>query len=187
QDNMQVCVPSTPAQIFHLLRRQVRRAYRKPLIVITPKSMLRHKLAVSNVKDFTDKTFELVISDDHIKAPSQVVLCAGKIYYDLISARTDSNHNVAIIRIEQLYPFPKDEVLNALSIYPSVKHIVWCQEEPKNQGAWGYIRDEISSCLHHQQVLHYVGRPASASPATGFAKVHAAEQADLIKKVFDLF
>jgi len=187
QDNMQVCIPSTPAQIFHLLRRQVLRSYRKPLIVITPKSILRHKLAVSNLIDFTGKTFELVIPDDHVKAPSHVVLCAGKIYYDLISARADSHHNVAIIRVEQLYPFPKEEVVNALSIYPSIKHVLWCQEEPKNQGAWGYIRDEISSCLHHQQVLHYVGRPASASPATGFAKVHAVEQADLIKKVFDLF
>lgn len=199
QDNMQVCVPSTPAQIFHLLRRQMLRPYRKPLIVITPKSVLRHKLAVSTIKDFTDKKFELVIPDVLLtdedssasgrgewRSPDQiqrVILCAGKVYYDLITARTESNiSNVAIIRVEQLYPFPKEEVIAALSAYKHVKDFVWCQEEPKNQGAWICIRDDISACLQEQQKLTYIGRPASASPATGFAKVHAIEQAELMKR-----
>lgn len=183
QDNMQVCVPSTPAQIFHLLRRQVLRPYRKPLIVITPKSVLRHKLAVSNLSDFTEKKFQLVIADDVIKNPTRIILCSGKLYYDLITARTEANlAHVAIIRIEQLYPFPKEEVIAALAVHKEVKDIVWCQEEPKNQGAWMVIRDEISECLQEIQKLTYIGRPASASPATGFAKVHGAEQAELVKR-----
>lgn len=183
QDNMQVCVPSTPAQIFHLLRRQVLRPYRKPLIVITPKSVLRHKLAVSSIQDFTEKTFQLVISDDEIKNATRVILCAGKVYYDLVTARSEANKNdIAIIRIEQLYPFPKEELVAALAPYKNVQEIVWCQEEPKNQGAWMTIRDEMSECLCDQQTLSYIGRPASASPATGFAKVHAVEQAELVKK-----
>ncbi len=183
QDNMQVCVPSTPAQIFHLLRRQVLRPYRKPLIVITPKSILRHKLAVSSIDDFTEKQFELVIADTEITTPRRVILCAGKVYYDLISARMESNKtDVAIVRIEQFYPFPKEELVNALLPYSRVQDIVWCQEEPQNQGAWMYIRDEISACLSEQQKLSYIGRPASASPATGFAKVHAIEQAALVNR-----
>lgn len=183
QDNMQVCVPSTPAQIFHLLRRQMLRPYRKPLIVITPKSVLRHKLAVSTMSDLTDKKFELVIAEKEIKKAARVILCAGKVYYDLITARAEANiANVAIIRIEQLYPFPNEELIAALSAYKNVKDIVWCQEEPHNQGAWMCIRDEIDACLQDQQKLTYVGRSASASPATGFAKVHAVEQADLMNR-----
>ena len=187
QDNMQVCVPSTPAQIFHLLCRQILRPYRKPLIVITPKSILRHKLAVSTISDFTEKKFELVIADNEIKNATRVILCAGKVYYDLITARTDANiTNIAIIRVEQLYPFPKEEVVAALSAYKNVKDFVWCQEEPHNQGAWMCIRDDISACLQDQQKLTFIGRPASASPATGFAKVHAVEQAALMKQALNL-
>ena len=197
QDNMQVCVPSTPAQIFHLLRRQILRPYRKPLIVITPKSVLRHKLAVSTIKDFTEKKFELVIPDillAHVGASGgspdlvqRVILCAGKVYYDLVTARTEANiNNIAIIRVEQLYPFPKDELIAALSAYKNVEDFVWCQEEPHNQGAWMCIRDDISACLQEQQKLTYIGRPASASPATGFAKVHAVEQAALMKQALNL-
>ncbi|MES2205046.1 MAG: 2-oxoglutarate dehydrogenase E1 component [Pseudomonadota bacterium] len=183
EENMQVCVPSTPAQIFHLLRRQMLRPYRKPLIVITPKSVLRHKLAVSTMTDFTEKKFQLVIADNEIQTPTRVILCAGKVYYDLVTVRTESNvTNVAIVRVEQLYPFPKEEVIAALSAYKDVKDFVWCQEEPQNQGAWMCIRDEISACLQDQQKLTLISRPASASPATGFAKVHAAEQAELMKR-----
>ena len=138
-------------------------------------------------KDFTDKKFELVITDNEIKAAMRVILCAGKVYYDLITARTEAiMTNVAIIRIEQLYPFPKEEVMTALSVYKNVKEVVWCQEEPHNQGAWMCMRDDISACLQDQQKLTYIGRPASASPATGFAKVHAVEQAALIKQALNL-
>lgn len=187
QENMQVCVPSTPAQIFHLLRRQVLRSYKKPLIVMTPKSILRHKLAISNLSDFTNKNFELVIGEKGISHALRVILCSGKIYYDLLMARMDSSiSNIAIIRIEQLYPFPKEEVMEALLEYKAVSDIVWCQEEPKNQGAWSYIRDEIEACLNKDQKITYLGRPASASPATGFAKVHMMEQANLVKQALNL-
>lgn len=187
QENLQVCVPSTPAQIFHLLRRQMLRPYRKPLIVFTPKSILRHKLAVSVLTDFTHSHFQLVITQPSQAKAQRVILCAGKIYYDLLSAQLESQVDaVTLIRIEQLYPFPTEAIVTALEPYTAVADIVWCQEEPKNQGAWVYVREALSTCLRHPQRLTYVGRPESASPATGFSKVHTAEQTALIKNALNL-
>ncbi len=190
QENMQVCMPSTPAQIFHLLRRQVLRVFRKPLIVMTPKSMLRNKLVVSSISDLTDGKFELVIPEQealNISNVTRVVFCSGKVYYDLLTARTEAKCiNVAFIRIEQLYPFPKEEVIEALSKYSNVKDFVWCQEEPQNQGAWLLIQHDIEACLSKQQVLTYAGRSSAAAPSGGFPSVHAKQQAELVKQALNL-
>ncbi len=140
QQNMQVCVPTTPAQIFHLLRRQMVRPYRKPLIVMSPKSLLRHPLAVSTLNDLSQGEFQLVIPEiDAIdpKKVNRVVFCCGKVYFDLLEKRREKKlNNVAILRIEQLYPFPKEAFKEAMKPYKQVKDIIWCQEEPQNQGAW---------------------------------------------------
>jgi len=186
EDNIQVCVPSTPAQMFHLLRRQVLRKYRKPLIIMTPKSLLRHKLSVSKSKYFTDKGFQTVI--DETIAPEQVerlLFCSGKVYFDLIEARQEHNvENVAIIRLEQLYPYPKVAISAVLARYPHVKHRVWVQEEPRNQGAWWYMRAHIDVKLSHNDggYLEYVGRPSSASPAVGHFEIHRQQRQALINE-----
>lgn len=182
--NMQVCVPTTPAQIFHLLRRQAIRPFRKPLIVMTPKSLLRHKLAVSTLEELAYGQFEVVIDDiDPIDCAkvSRIVLCAGKVYYDLLETRRQQgNENIAVVRIEQLYPFPRDELVELLSRYPNASEIVWCQEEPRNQGSWYQQRHHLQICITPEQKLYYAGRKASASPAVGQFSVHAAQQAALV-------
>lgn len=183
QDNMQVCVPSTPAQIFHLLRRQLLRPYRKPLIVMSPKSLLRHKLAVSALADLSSSTWLSLIPESEIdsKQVKRIVLCSGKVYYDLLQKRREQQQtDVALIRIEQLYPFPEEELTAELAHYAKVKDIVWCQEESKNQGAWYCIQHHLFSCLGKRQSLRYVGRPAAAAPAVGSPLVHAEEQQTLI-------
>jgi len=184
QDNMQVCVPSTPAQTFHMIRRQMVRPYRKPLIVITPKSLLRHPLAISSLEDLTQKEFQLVIPEiDKLDAKKvdRVVLCSGKVYYDLLEKRREAKiTNVALIRVEQLYPFPKERLLEVLKPYQHVKNIVWCQEEPMNQGAWLFTQPSLLECLTADQKLTYAGRPASASPAVGYTSVHLKEQDELV-------
>lgn len=186
ENNLQVCVPTTPAQIFHLLRRQVLRPYRKPLIVMTPKSILRHKLAVSSLEDLVSGKFQLVISEvDDIKPVKikRIILCSGKVYYDLLTKRRDSKRDdVAIIRIEQLYPFPFDEVKAELTKYKNAKEVIWCQEEPKNQGAWYYIQHNIRECLRKDQILNYAGRKASAAPAVGYPTLHQKQQAELVNE-----
>lgn len=185
QDNMQVCVPSTPAQIFHCLRRQMLRPYRKPLILMTPKSLLRHKLAVSSLQELSSGGWQSVIPDTEadVKKIKRIVLCSGKVYYDLLEQnRAEQQDNIALIRIEQLYPFPKTELMAELARYPKVKDIVWCQEEPKNQGAWYCIQHHLLSCITKLQTVHYVGRPASAAPAVGSPLVHVQEQQMLIKE-----
>ena len=143
EQNIQVCVPSNPAQIFHLLRRQLLRAYRKPLITLTPKSLLRHKLAVSTLEELSTGRFHPMIGEPDALDPSEVtrvILCAGKVYYDLLETRRRENiRHVAIVRIEQLYPFPSEDLAKELAVYPNLKELIWCQEEPKNQGAWHQI------------------------------------------------
>lgn len=185
QHNMQVCVPTTPAQIFHLIRRQMLRPYRKPLIVMTPKSLLRHKLATSTLEQLAQGQFQNVIAeqDADVKAAQvrRVVLCSGKVYYDLLEQRRAKKQNdIALIRVEQLYPFPEVELIEQLQGYKKAKEVVWCQEEPKNQGAWYSICHHLLACLNKGQTLTYVGRTASASPAAGAKSLHTEQQKALV-------
>ena len=185
-DNMRVANPTTPANMFHLLRRQVHSPNRKPLIVMTPKSLLRHKVAVSMLSDFSAGTsFKSVIDDKkHLKNASKhskIVLCTGKIYYDLLENRTE-DQDVALIRLEQLYPFPAQELGNILSQY-SVTDVVWCQEEPKNMGAWTHVFFALNDMGID---IQYVGRAAAGSPSTGYTSVHQAEQSAIIKAALTL-
>ena len=178
--NIQVCTPTTPAQIFHLLRRQLLRNYRKPLIVMSPKSLLRHKLAVSSLEELTDGQFQPVIGEIDALNPqavTRVVLCGGKVYYDLLETRRqDQLEHVAIVRIEQLYPFPVDYFKQELRRYPNLQELVWCQEEPKNQGAWYQSRHHFVDNIDPAIRLSYAGRVASAAPAVGNYKTHISEQ-----------
>jgi 2-oxoglutarate dehydrogenase E1 component len=186
QHNIQVCVPSTPVQIFHLLRRQMLRPYRKPLIVMTPKSFLRLDLAVSTLEELAQGKFELVLSEIENLNPKKIdrlLLCCGKVYYDLLKKRQELGlTNAAILRVEQLYPFPEEKLTEMLAPYVHVKNVVWCQEEPMNQGAWYSSQHNIAACLGRGQTLHYAGRPASAAPAGGYASVHLKEQEALVKQ-----
>ncbi len=185
EHNIQVCVPSTPAQMFHLLRRQMKRSYRKPLIVMTPKSLLRHKMAVSPMTDLSTGRFELLIPEiENINAKKtrRVVFCSGKVYYDLLEARrVQEIDDVAIIRVEQIYPFPIQKYAALLDAYDHAMDVVWCQEEPKNQGAWYQIRHRLQEPLGEQQQLYYAGRAASAAPASGIFKVHVQQQQALVE------
>ncbi len=182
--NQQVCVPSTPAQMFHMLRRQMLRALRKPLIVMTPKSLLRHKLAVSTMKDLAEGRFQPVIDEiDPVEATKvrRVVFCSGKVYYDLLEQRrAEMDPEVALVRIEELYPFPADDYQAILDRYSGAADIVWCQEEPQNQGAWYQIRHRLQAPLDPKRSLHYAGRESAAAPATGLHAIHQHEQAGLV-------
>lgn len=184
QENIQVCIPTTPAQIFHLIRRQMLRCCRKPLIVMTPKSMLRNPLASSSLDELSNGEFKLVIPEiDKIdpKSVDRLILCAGKVYYELLEQRRkDKLQHIAIIRIEQLYPFPEILFQQVLKLYHHVKDIVWCQEEPQNQGAWSTLQGILMNLLTKEQTLSYVGRQSSASPAVGYHSVHEEEQKKLI-------
>jgi len=190
QNNIQVCVPSTPAQIFHLLRRQMTCKYRKPLITMTPKSLLRHKLAVSTLEDLTESEFKPVIGEiDKITASkvSRVIMCSGKVYYDLLEHRRAANiKDIAIIRIEELYPFPVKELNAALKPYKNAKELIWCQEEPKNQGAWDYFEPRMAAKLNHPVAVQYVGREPSAAPAVGSAIIHAKQQKALVAEALNI-
>jgi 2-oxoglutarate dehydrogenase E1 component len=185
EHNMQVCVPSTPAQAFHMLRRQMVRPFRKPLIVMTPKSLLRHKMAVSPLESLSSGEFELVIPEvENIPAKKtrRVVFCSGKVYYDLLEARqVHGITDIAIVRIEQLYPFPIPEYAALVQQYAHVKDIVWCQEEPQNQGAWYQIRHRLQEPLSDTQQLYYAGRPGAAAPASGVFKIHLQQQQALVE------
>jgi 2-oxoglutarate dehydrogenase E1 component len=182
--NMQVCVPSTPAQMFHMLRRQMLRSLRKPLIIMTPKSLLRHPLSVSRLDELSGSGFQNVIDEiDDIKpsAVTRVVLCSGKVYFDLLKARREAKTDtVAIVRIEQLYPFPSDEYEAVLRKYANAREIIWCQEEPQNQGSWYQIRHRLQSKLGAQHELLYAGRAGAAAPATGIAALHEQQQKNLV-------
>jgi 2-oxoglutarate dehydrogenase E1 component len=184
ENNMSVCVPSTPAQMFHMLRRQMLREFRKPLVVMTPKSLLRHKLSVSSLDDLAQGFCQEVIGEiDDLPATRvrRVVFCSGKVYFDLLEARRAGEmHDVAIVRIEQLYPFPADGYAAALGHYPNAKEIVWCQEEPQNQGAWYQIRHRLQEPLTHAQELLYSGRAPAAAPAAGVLQLHTIQQNRLV-------
>ena len=184
EHNMQVCIPTTPAQIFHLLRRQMIRSYRRPLIVMTPKSLLRHKLAVSSPQDLMQGGFNPVLSEiDEINPQDvkKVVVCSGKVYYDILEKRRERGiTNVAIVRLEQVHPFPNRELAGEINKYPGANEMAWCQEEPKNQGCWYQISYYLGKMLGDGQVLSYVGREGSPSPAVGFYKLHVKQQQDIV-------
>ncbi|CAM3601036.1 2-oxoglutarate dehydrogenase E1 component [Pseudomonas wadenswilerensis] len=191
EHNVQVCVPTTPAQIYHLLRRQVIRPLRKPLIVLTPKSLLRHKLAISTLEELAEGSFQTVIPEIDTLDPKNVtrlVLCSGKVYYDLLEKRrAEGREDIAIVRIEQLYPFPEDDLVEILAPYTNLKDVVWCQEEPMNQGAWYSSQHHMRRILtrHNKDlVLEYAGRDASAAPACGYASMHAEQQEKLLQDAF---
>ncbi|MFK7888597.1 MAG: 2-oxoglutarate dehydrogenase E1 component [Gammaproteobacteria bacterium] len=190
EGNIQVCVPSTPAQMFHLLRRQILRPLRKPLIVMTPKSLLRHKEAVSARGLIESGGFQLVIPDREIprdEAVGRIVFCSGKVYYDLKAARREAGvDDVAIVRVEQLYPFPSDYYAAEIERYSNAEEIVWCQEEPQNQGAWYQIRHQLQAGLGPQHGLYYAGRPGSAAPASGYHQVHVEQQKNLVAAALGL-
>jgi 2-oxoglutarate dehydrogenase E1 component len=189
--NMTVCNLTTPANYFHALRRQLRRNFRKPLVIMTPKSLLRAKLATSTLAEFAEGShFQHVIGEidpigpaEHVK---RVVICSGKVYYDLLQERRERGLlDVALVRLEQIYPFPTRSLPPVLATYPNAE-VVWCQEEPENMGAWSFVDRKFEALLtemgHAKPRPSYIGRCAAASPATGQAKVHAAQQADLVAR-----
>ena len=201
QENIQVMNCTTPANYFHALRRQIHREFRKPLIIMTPKSLLRNKKCVSNIDDFTKKnSFHRVLSDlagiksynlidlQKDKKIEKVIMCSGKIYFDLLEAREKSkNDKVYFLRIEQLYPFPVKTLALELKRFRKNSKFYWCQEEPQNMGAWNTARNYIEWTLNHikanDQKVKYIGRKPAASPATGYAKKHLAQQKEIIEKV----
>ena len=190
ENNIQVCQPTNPAQIFHLLRRQITTMIRKPLIILTPKSLLRNKEAVSPLEDLSLGNFQNIIGDTtaNPEKTTRLVACSGKVYYDLINRRRENTaENVAIIRIEQLYPFPAAEFAAQLAHYPALKEIVWCQDEPKNQGYWRFLQHYIMKAMTPGQQFGYAGRLASASTACGYAATHAIEQKALLDQAFGEF
>jgi 2-oxoglutarate dehydrogenase E1 component len=182
---MQVCQPTTPAQIFHLLRRQMIRMFRKPLVILTPKSLLRNKEATSPLDELARGSFHTVIGEADPKIDAKkvkrVVVCTGKVYYDLLVARREREiDDVALVRVEQLYPFAHKVFDTEMKKFPNATHVVWCQDEPQNQGAWFYIQHHVGESLREGQKLSYAGRPASASPAVGYYDKHYAQQKELI-------
>jgi len=189
QHNMQVCIPTTPAQVFHMLRRQVVSPARKPLIALTPKSLLRHKLAISSLEDLAGGTFHTVLPEFDDLDPAgvdRVVLCSGKIYYELLEARREAQaSNVVIIRLEQLYPFPEAELEKTLAVYGNLKEVVWCQEEPMNQGAWYASQHHMRRVMlkHDENIyLAYAGREAFAATASGHAHLHNVRQRRVVEE-----
>ncbi len=187
--NMQIVQPTSASQIFHLLRRQMVRPLRKPLVIFTPKSLLRNKDATSPLSDFTKGSFQTVIGEQNgdIDAAKvkRVIACSGKVYYDLVKKREEKKaHDVAILRVEQLYPFPHKVFASELKKYPNATEIVWCQDEPQNQGAWFFIQHQIHENMLDGQKLGYAGRPASASPAVGYAHLHQDQQKALLDQAY---
>ena len=195
--NMQVCNLTTPAQYFHALRRQMHRSFRKPLVVMSPKMLLRYKGAVSPLRDFTDGTFRTVIDEIETgstgdlgvtvdpKRVTRLLLCSGKVSYGLLAGRAEREiDTVALARVEQLHPFPRQELTAVLAAYPEARQIYWVQEEPSNMGAWQFMQSHLRPLLAESQTLTYVGRRAAASPATGSYKIHQQEEADLINRAF---
>ena len=194
--NMQVCNLTTPAQYFHALRRQMHRSFRKPLIIMSPKMLLRYKLAVSPLQDFTAGTFCPVLDEPTSgtadfdvtidpKRVTRVILCSGKVYYSLLAGRAEREiDTTALVRVEQLHPFPRQELSTVLAAYPEARQVFWVQEEPSNMGAWHFIWHQMQPILPETHTLSYVGRRAAASPATGSYKIHQQEEADLINRAF---
>jgi 2-oxoglutarate dehydrogenase E1 component len=193
---MQVANCTTPANYFHILRRQLHRDYRKPLIIMTPKSLLRHKGAVSSLKEMAEKTcFQPLLPDptktDPVKI-NRLILCSGKVYYDLVEERDKRGQkDTYIIRMEQLYPFPEKNLQKTLASFKNVEKIVWCQEEPKNMGAWFFVEPRLEEVfaktgLKNLKRALYAGRKESAATATGLASVHEKEQATLVDQALTL-
>ena len=185
EDNIQVCMPSEPAQMFHLLRRQMLLKKLSPLIVMTPKSLLRHKLSTSHLEDLSQKGFRPVITDPDVTDPKKikrVIVCSGKVFFDLLDARRKQEiDDIAILRLEQLYPFPTAEYCAEFERYTNAEELVWCQEEPQNQGAWQYIWSMLRDSKREDQSLSYAGRPTSASPAVGYYKKHIEQLQALVE------
>jgi 2-oxoglutarate dehydrogenase E1 component len=183
QENIRLANCTTPAQYFHLLRRQAR-TVRKPLVVFTPKSLLRHPKAVSTFADLSNGGFREVINDSDIDPTrvTRLIFCSGKVYYDLLAAREKNNAtHIALVRVEQLYPFPEEQINDILLRYPLTAEVAWVQEEPLNMGPWRFVSDWFAPLLAPmRRKLQYIGRPESASPATGSKKRHDQEQADLV-------
>ena len=203
QDNLQVMNCTTPANYFHALRRQIHRDFRKPLVIMTPKSLLRNKYCVSNLEDFgKTNSFHRILWDHAIeenngfvklkktKEIKKVIICSGKVYFDLLEARENLKKNdVVLIRIEQLYPFPAKSLVKELKPYAKNAKFIWCQEEPKNMGAWFSVRDYIQWTLDtieaNNNKVYFIGRSPAASPATGYARRHLIQQKEIINKVFN--
>ncbi|MGQ3054805.1 MAG: 2-oxoglutarate dehydrogenase E1 component [Roseateles sp.] len=188
-NNMQIVQPTNAAQIFHVLRRQMLRMFRKPLVIMTPKSLLRAKDATSPLADFTKGEFKTVIGEQdsavNAEKVKRVIVCSGKVYYDLVKARAEKKSaDVAVIRVEQLYPFPHKAFAAELKKYPNATDIVWCQDEPQNQGAWFFVQHYVHENMSEGQKLGYAGRPASASPACGYAHLHQEQQKALLDQAF---
>jgi 2-oxoglutarate dehydrogenase E1 component len=185
---MQIVQPTSASQIFHVLRRQMVRQFRKPLVIMTPKSLLRNKDATSPLNEFTKGEFRTVIGDQSTTVDAskvkRLIACSGKVYYDLVKKREEKKIDVAVIRVEQLYPFPHKAFANELKKYPNLADIVWCQDEPQNQGAWFFVQHQIHENMQEGQKLGYAGRPASASPAVGYAHLHQEQQKALLDQAF---
>jgi 2-oxoglutarate dehydrogenase E1 component len=185
ENNVQVCIPSTPAQYFHLLRRQMQRNYRKPLIVLSSKSLLRDKGSASSLHELSEGEFATLLDDKFIHAPEKIkriLLCSGQVYYKLLAAREErATEEIGLIRIEQLYPFPRAALSRLFERYKNAREWFWVQEEPRNQGAWHFVQARIT-----EVELHYAGRLASASPAAGYLPIHRAQEKELIDEAFDL-
>jgi 2-oxoglutarate dehydrogenase E1 component len=191
ENNMIVCNLSTPAQYFHALRRQTIMTNKKPLIIMTPKSMLRHAKAVSGLKEFTDFNFQSIIDDNSYDNENKaivdrVLLCSGKLYWDLLEYKEKNFiDNIAIIRIEQLYPLDEDSLKKIIASYPKLKQVAWIQEEPQNMGAWNFLALKLMNLLPDNVKLFYVGRKESAATATGLLRIHLEEQTGLVKQAFE--
>jgi 2-oxoglutarate dehydrogenase E1 component len=187
EGNIRVANPTTPAQYFHLLRRQAKRTRQRPLVVMTPKSLLRHPQATSRLEDLTAGHFQAVLDDPlaqaHRDKVRRLVLCSGKIYYDLLAAAAGADRSrLALVRLEQLYSFPDQELRDLLAAYPGLSEVRWVQEEPENMGAWSFLQPRLSRLLPDKVPLRYVGRPERASPAEGYPAAHAAEQKRIVEE-----
>jgi 2-oxoglutarate dehydrogenase E1 component len=181
-DNIQICNPTTPSQYFHLLRRQVKNKFRKPLVVMTPKSLLRHPAAISTLDELAGGSFQTVLDDPNgVKNPETILFCSGKIYYELSARRRELERtDIVIVRLEQFYPFPEDQLKTVLKKYSRLKNWYWVQEEPENMGGWQFIKPRLESVT--QRTLTYIGRKPASSPATGFPAIFKQEQNRIIEK-----
>ena len=181
-DNIQVCYPTTPGQYFHLLRRQAKSKFRKPLVIMTPKSLLRLPHAISSLDELAGGSFKTVLDDTSgVANPNTVLFCSGKIYYELAARRRDlENTDIAIIRLEQFYPFPVDQLIGIAKKYSRSKKWVWVQEEPENMGGWQFTRPRLESVT--KKTLKYIGRKPASSPATGFPSISKQEQNRIIEQ-----
>ena len=186
ENNMQVCYPTTPAQYFHMLRRQVRQEIVRPLIVMTPKSLLRLPAASSTMDELETGGFQPVLDDTRItgrESVKRIVLCSGKVFYDLDAGREDAdNLRVAVVRLEQFYPFPAARLKEIFASYPNAAQLFWTQEEPKNMGGWTFVESRLREIMPREMSLRYVGRAASASPATGSYAIHELEQKKIVEQ-----